>query len=364
MQRIVLLVILLLGIGFIFTKSINKATEAHPAEELQEDNKRAVLTTQAPAKVESISEVERSVFVPYWSLQNTEGLSEYDSVIYFGISVNSEGVNRSDQGFTNMQSFVNSVPTSETYLTVRMLDTETNLEILESNEAQKKVIADVISITQEYGFDGVVLDLELSVIPFTDVKENISMFMTMFSEELEAQDLVFNITLYGDTYYRSRPYDVKKLGAVADNVYIMAYDFHKSRGEPGPNFPFSGQKTYGYDFQQMIHDFSKDIPVEKLTVIFGMYGYDWTLGSQGMPLTSATAFSLADAQEGFVPNCNYTSCVVQRDSESKEMKGTYIDEERYKHEIWFEDDESVKIKTEYIKEQGIDSVIYWTWGYW
>ena len=43
-----------------------------------------------------------------------------------------------------------------------------------------------------------------------------------------------------------------------------------------PNFPFQDKNKWGYDFQQMISDFSADIPSEKLTIIFGMYGYDWT----------------------------------------------------------------------------------------
>ncbi|HRN70724.1 MAG TPA: glycosyl hydrolase family 18 protein [Candidatus Woesebacteria bacterium] len=363
MQKIFLLVIILLGIGFVFIQYINRQTEAHPIKDTQESTQKEITPTQ-PKSLYAGTRITQSVFVPYWNIRNMSALSKYDSVIYFGISVNEDGVNKEEQGFANIQSFINTNSVSTNYLTVRMLNTETNLKILEDKQAQQKVIADVISVTKEYGFDGVVLDLELSVIPFTDVKDNISMLMASFSEELQKEDLYFAVTLYGDTYYRSRPYDVKKIGNYADEVLIMAYDFHKSRGEPGPNFPFSGQKKYGYDFQQMIIDFSHDVSVKKLTVIFGKFGYDWTLGSQGMPLTGATAFTSAEAEDGFVSNCSYNKCTVSRDSESKEMKGSYVDKEGYKHAIWFEDEESVKVKTEYLKEQGIGSISYWTWGYW
>lgn len=364
MKKLLLLVIILFGFGFIAIKNINSQTEKNSKEKIQEKIQIEQNREALEEKLEVVSSVKKSVFVPYWNIENTENLAEYDEVIYFGISVNENGVNKDEQGFANLQNFVDSTNKSKQYLTVRMLNTETNLTILESSEAQKRVIDDVIFVANEYGFDGIVLDLELSVIPFSNVKDNISMFISTFSDELESENLKFDVTLYGDMYYRGRPYDVKKIASKVDKVLIMAYDFHKSRGEPGPNFPFTGQKKYGYDFQQMISDFQKDIPSEKIVVIFGMFGYDWTLGSQGLPLTSATAFTLADAQEGFTPTCNYISCIVTRDLESKEMKGTYIDDENYKHEIWFEDEESVQIKTNYLKEQGIGSISYWTWGYW
>ncbi len=364
MKKLLLLVIILLGVGFVAIQNINSQAENNSKESTQENIQIKQNKEISSEKSQLISDVSKSVFVPYWNIDDTENLAEYDSVIYFGISVNENGVNREDQGFANLQKFVDSTNDSKQYLTVRMLNTETNLAILESNEAQKQVIADVISVANEYGFEGVVLDLELSVIPFSNVKDNISLFISLFSDELQLQDLAFDVTLYGDTYYRGRPYDVEKIASKVDNILIMAYDFHKSRGEPGPNFPFSGQKIYGYDFQQMISDFTKDVPSEKITVIFGMFGYDWTLGSQGLPLTSATAFTLADAQEGFIPTCEYSACNVIRDTESKEMKGSYIDDEDYKHEIWFEDEESVDIKTNYLKEQGIGAISYWTWGYW
>ncbi len=364
MQKLLLLVIILLGFGFIVIQNIDTQPENSSKEKTQEKIQLEQNKEVSEEKIELISNVNKSVFVPYWNIKNTENFSDYDEIIYFGISVNENGVNREDQGFANIQNFVNATGNSKRYLTVRMLNTETNLKILEDNQIQRIVINDVIAVAEEYGFDGIVLDLELSVIPFSNVKDNISMFISSFSDELELASLEFDVTLYGDTYYRGRPYDVKKIASKVDKILIMAYDFHKSRGEPGPNFPFGGQQIYGYDFQQMISDFEKDVPSEKIVVIFGMFGYDWTLGSQGLPLTSATAFTLADAQDGFIPTCDYTSCKVTRDSESKEMKGSYIDDENYKHEIWFEDEESVEVKTEYLKEKGIGAISYWTWGYW
>lgn len=364
MQKFILLGIALLFIGFVFSYSFRTETEAHPSEVAQKQESTQFNTPTPESNAAPVDEVEESVFVPYWNMTNLSEINDYDTAIYFGVSVTEDGINRTDQGFTNISTFTSNTSHNKKLLTIRMLDTDTNLQILEDAKAQETVISDIVSITKEYGFDGIVLDLELSVIPFTDVTESITLFTKQLSTELSSADLIFQVALYGDTYYRSRPYDVKTIGEEADAILIMAYDFHKSRGEPGPNFPLSGQKTYGYDFKQMIGDFTKDIPEEKISVIFGKFGYDWKLGKEGMPLTAATAFSLADAQGGFVPTCHYESCTVTRDEESQEMKVTFTDEEGYNHTAWFEDDDSIETKTAYLKEQGIGNVSYWVWGYW
>ncbi len=364
MQKFILLVGALLFIGFIFSYSFRRETEAHPAEAVQQQETAQYATPTPVDKAVPAEDVEESVFVPYWSMSNLAALNTYETAIYFGISVTKDGVNTSDQGYAQLSNFISHTSTNQKLLTVRMLDTDTNLAILEDAKAKEQVIEDVVSTAKEYGFDGIVLDLELSVIPFTDVTESISLFTKQLSSALEENNLVFQVALYGDTYYRSRPYDVKKIAKEADKVLIMAYDFHKSRGEPGPNFPLKGRKTYGYDFQQMIRDFTTDVEPAKISVIFGKFGYDWTLGKEGMPLTGATAFSLADAQGGFVPTCNYASCKVSRDTEAKEMKITYKDAEGYNHTAWFEDEQSIEAKTQYLKEQGIGDVSYWVWGYW
>ncbi|MCA9387378.1 hypothetical protein KC669_05085 [Candidatus Dojkabacteria bacterium] len=365
MQKLFLLGIVLLGVGFIYIKhhdaQVLKNTPADSTEMVEETQREKSNSEESIIPVQSQTE---TVFVPYWNMFNTSELSSYDSVIYFGISATKDGINKEDQGFANISKFVQSTDNSQTYLTLRMLNAESNLEILENTQAQQKIIDETINLANDNGFDGIVLDLELSVIPFTNVKDNISLFVTSFSKELRNQNLAFLITLYGDTYYRSRPYDVKVIGKEADEVLIMAYDFHKSRGEPGPNFPFEGQHEYGYDFQQMVHDFSQDVPVEKLTVIFGMYGYNWTLGSEDKPLKAATAVTLASAEEAFIDSCNYTNCTSARDKDSAEMKVTYADDEHYKHVVWFEDESSVETKSEYLKKQGIGKIGYWTWGYW
>lgn len=343
--------------GFFLLKDKSSPQKSEPY------SKALVPDSDSETTASKVEITARSLFVPYWNVESLQNLKEYDRLIYFGITVNETGVNRDDQGFANMQKFSSQTAGIPTLLTLRMLDSDTNIAILKDPGAQKMLAAEVADIAEEYDFAGVVLDLELSVLPFTNVKDQISDFITVLDSEFELRSQHFAVALYGDTYFRARPYDVKQIAQSADEIFIMAYDFHKSRGEPGPNYPFSAKEKYGYDFKTMVSDFSADIQPENINVIFGMYGYNWTLGKQGKPLKAATAFSLNDAREMFYPRCNYTSCSVKRDKDSAEMNVTYVDNEGYKNESWFEDEESVEIKSEYLKQQGIGSISYWVNGY-
>ena len=309
-------------------------------------------------------EDRKYLFIPYWNTSIDESTyGSYDRFIYFGVTADSTGALTEDSGFNSLEDFQNSTKGKEQMLTLRLLDTDINSALLENVDAQKKLIAETLALVKSKNFDGVVLDLEMSVLPLSDVQNNITLFVQRFVQSTHDHDAIFAMTIYGDVYYRGRPYDVKQIGKFVDEIMIMAYDFHKSRGEPGPNFPLTGRSTYGYDFDAMITDFSKDVPIQKLSVVMGMYGYDWTLGPQGKPLKSAKALPLNDIEELVTPDCNLEKCKIVTDTKTKESKITYVDEEGYNHEIWFENEASGKIKERYLLNKGIDRVGYWVYGY-
>lgn len=164
-------------------------------------------------------------------------------------------------------------------------------------------------------------------------------------------------------FYRKRPYDISFINSHSDEIMVMAYDFHKSGGEPGPNFPLDKGASYGYDFKTMIHDFLQYVPSQKLTVIFGMYGYDWIVDDNGLPIKPARALTYNQIYANYLSRCNEKDCKITPDPESAETKITFEDESGDNDIIWFEDQGSVKRKEEYLEQKGIGSVAYWAEGY-
>jgi spore germination protein YaaH len=278
------------------------------------------------------------------------------------VGADTDGIITTDAGYQGLAGFGSRISEDESMITLRMLDTETNLAILDDEEAQERIIDDLLTVLDSYPAEGVVLDLEISAIPFTDVERGITEFVARLSSALHRDEYLLGMTVYGDTFYRARPYNLEVLSDSVDEFYIMAYDFHKSRGEPGPNFPLKGKDTYGYDFQTMVQDITRVVPRDAVTIVYGMYGYDWTLGPQGKPLKQARAKTVLDIQKEFYP-CSYDDCVIVKDEKSGETKVTYKDDEGYQHVLWYEDEDSVILKEQYANEQGISGKGYWTYGY-
>lgn len=363
MKQLLIIGGLLLLTFFLVALSVNIAKN-----KVRQDLRKTAVFSASPTltpqlDLKATGKGSKSIFVPYWTLGRVPIAKEYTQVIYFGITPTLTGINTSDPGFTSLETFKEEAGDREKFLTLRMLENSNNFKIIESKSIRSKVIKETLQLAKDEGFDGVLLDLEVSVIPFESVTKNIATFIEEFASAARKQNLKFTIAIYGDTYYRLRPFDVRTIGKNADMVMIMAYDFHKARSNPGPDFPLRGKEKYGYDFQTMISNFTKDVPSEKIAVIFGLFGYDWPVDESGKGTETATPLSYYEISEKFLKSCTEKDCVITRDPVSSETIITYTDAENKKHVVWFEDPVSVKQKEEYLKKRGINNISFWSHSY-
>ena len=306
----------------------------------------------------------KAIFVPYWSLgSNDLVIDQYDRVFYFGVKATFSGINKSDDGYRKLPIFVEKTAGKKTYFTIQMLDDTANDAVLRNSKIQETISREAIQLAKENSFSGIVLDLELK--PTLDEKEagRVNDFVHKLYTVAKSQDILLSLAMYGDTFYRNRPFDVSYLAKNSDEILIMAYDFHKSRGDPGPNFPLDGATIYGYDFAQMLTDYGKFVPPDKTTVVFGMYGYDWTVDEKQRPIKPAKALSLLDIKKQFIDSCQWKNCLVNRDSVSGETEVDYVEAPYQLHIVWFEDEESIRVKGEALRGKGIGSTAYWVYGY-
>lgn len=305
-------------------------------------------------------EEQKILFVPYWTLNSNENIEDFETLAYFGISVNRRGINREEAGFKNLGNFRKISVNKKNYLVVRMLDSEIVSDILQNQSSRKKIIDESINVSKENNFLGIILDLEFSAIPFESVVKRVTGFYNEFYTSSHKNDLEFSALIYGDTYFRGRPYEVSEIGKSSDRIYIMAYDFHKARGNPGPNFPFDSKNKYDYDFKTMINDFLSDVSSEKLVTLFGMFGYDWVIDNEGRGKEFATARTTYQA-ETFLEKCTSdNSCSIFKEN-ATQIK---YEKDGKNHEVWFENSGSIKEKIKYLNSQGLKSVGYWANSFW
>ncbi len=318
----------------------------------------------APLQQSPIVKKSSAIFIPYWTdWKKPVSVFDYDRVIYFGIVPTIEGINKLEAGYQHLEQFRSAVLSSQKkLLTVRMVNSDLANTILKNKDSWQKIEQDTLDIAKNYQFSGVLLDLEVSNLPLTDVADTITSFVQDFSTHTRGQNLSFAVAVYGDTFYRRRPYDIATISQSVDEIMVMAYDLHKAGGEPGPNFPLRGQEKYSYDIESLVQDFGM-VPKEKLSFIFGMYGYDWAVDETKKPIRPAKAFSDLDIKKSFIDSCQWKNCLVLHDEISAETEVDYIDENLLYHIVWFEDKDSVEKKKKFLEEKGIGSVAYWTYGY-
>lgn len=329
----------------------------------QKPQASTAVSTITPTKAPTGKSPERTaLFVPYWSLSGALP-EKYDRLIYFGVTPTTDAINTEEIGYLRLDQFVSKVPSGvSSYLTLRMLDNQENFTILESKSSQKRIISQTIALAKKNDFDGIVLDLELKALPFESLLKQINEFVTMFHEEANKNGMQLSITQYGDTFYRVRPFDVAAVAKNSDEVMIMAYDLHKAGGStPGPNFPLDGHEKYGYDFKKMTEGFLRVVPPEKITVIFGYFGYDWPSDSEGKAVNIGAPFSLLEINKQYLEGCS--TCVITRDDLSSETQVTYTSGDNVPHVVWFEDQLSIQKKQEYLKSKGLSSYAYWAHSY-
>ncbi len=305
---------------------------------------------------------ENIIVVPYWTFTSSLNIQNYDSIIYFGITISEDGVDTLEDGYNKLSQFSELVPDDKkTYLTLRILGENATGDILENASFQKEIGTQTASIANSYGFDGIVVDFETSAFGFKSTEKKITNLYKNLNGEIKKENLEFLVTVFGDTYYRARPYNVREISLLSDRVIIMAYDFHKARLNPGPNFPFSNKEKYGYDFVTMIDDFKKDVAHEKIVVALGYFGYDWKM-DKGVSVGLAEPLSLNQVEARFVDNCEYNNCKKETNKDGESVI-YYEDNEGFDHEVWFEDEESVGKKIEFLNSKGINQIGFWAYSF-
>ncbi|HEV2339625.1 MAG TPA: glycosyl hydrolase family 18 protein [Patescibacteria group bacterium] len=300
------------------------------------------------------------LFVPYWTLNGKTLPNQYNPIIYFGITATVNGIDITEDGYKNLHVFLHTVPTGATkLLTVRLLTQDINETLLHKRALQQTIISQAIQTAQANGFTGIVVDFEYNALAFPDVVATVSSFIKNFALQTHSAHLLYYEALYGDTFYRLRPYDVGTIGKTTDGIYVLAYDLHKANGDPGPAFPLVS--SIDYTFNQMIQDFSRRVPAGKITVIFGRFGYDWPVDHLGKSTAQAVTYTDNEIQQLFLSHCAFQGCSVAKTMTGIQIR--YTDAAGKQHEVWFDDEVIRAQKEKLLLKNGISSVAQWGYSY-
>ncbi|HEY6422115.1 MAG TPA: glycosyl hydrolase family 18 protein [Pseudonocardiaceae bacterium] len=220
--------------------------------------------------------------------------------------------------------------------------------------AMDRHVTEIVALVKREGYAGI--DIDYEDLRATD-REAFSTFATRLGEALHAEQRTLSIAVFAKTSdagedQRNVAQDYAAISRAADEVRLMAYDYHWAASPPGPVAPIT--------WVRQVLDYAKtQIPADKIVLGVPVSGYDWVNG-RGEPVTWLQCFGRTKA----------FNATLQYDRLSQSPSFRYTDAQGQAHEVWFENAESTTAKLEAAKTARIRGVYLWmiggeddrTWG--
>jgi len=196
------------------------------------------------------------------------------------------------------------------------------------------------------GYGGVDLDFEFIPAYATQSYAN---FINLLKEKI-APSPVF-AALAPKTYaeqpgllYEAHDYAV--LGAAADKVLLMTYEWGYAYGPPGAVAPIN-------NVSRVLDYALTEIPADKIILGYPNYGYDWTLpykeGTRALTIGNEEAVAIASQKKA----------VIEYNDQVQAPYFYYVDDVGASHVVWFEDARSTRAKCLLASNRGLYGLGIW-----
>lgn len=186
--------------------------------------------------------------------------------------------------------------------------------MLANPAARARVIKQLTAYVERHGFTGISIDFESIT---AKAQPDFQHFISELYGVLHANNLQLSVNVPAsdpDFLYR-------ELASHADYLILMAYDEHWSTGTAGP---IAGLPWFAKVLNQRQHD----VPIQKMIVAIGNYGYDWIKDSHhAEEMTFEEAMLAAKESEGN----------IRLDPSALNPTFDYADDDGRIHQVWLLD---------------------------
>lgn len=291
-------------------------------------------------------------FISTWVLQETLPYLSTLSVFSYGFTPNGDLVapQLNDIWMTQSARAAETVPILT--LTPFGPDGQFNnmliSNLINNEEAQNNLLGQIAAVMQEKQFGGMDIDFEFILASdrdaFTSFVKKTTQFMNNLGYTVSVALAPKISSEQRGLLYEGKDYQA--LGAVANAVLLMTYEWGYTYGPPMAVAPVN-------KVREVIEYAVTQIPQNKIDMGIPNYGYDWTLPYiQGV--TKARTIGNVEAVQIAVRE----GAQIQFDEESQSPYFNY-NKGNVQHEVWFEDVRSLQAKFNLIKEFGLRGAGYW-----
>lgn len=327
-------------------------------------------------------------FAPYWTFRQLDNVN-FDvltTMAYFGIPVDAEGnLVLNDPGYETFKSnYATEIfqkahnAGTRVVLTITQMNNETIEAFVADEAAQENAITQTVDLVQKRGIDGINVDFEYLGDPGPEFRQKFSRFVSRITARMHEVEPASKVTVsvYASAVKNPKIYDINALANGSDGIFMMAYDFATTGADNAmPTSPLYGYKngTYWYDVSTAVDDFLTQMPADKLILGVPWYGYNYlvyepAVKAETRPYYSwrgspyAQTYSLASAIK---PETEGVSTYKTGwDDEGKVgWKAYYLPDSGTWRMIFVEDERSLGIKYDFVKQKKLAGVGIWALGF-
>lgn len=322
-------------------------------------------------------------FLPYWLLDKADKQYQHyiTTLTYFGLTLDRGGSlvkltnpKEEEPGWTNLKGDKYKVRLAEgkknnvkqSLLIVSGDDDVIRSMLIQPEINARKLVSDVAPIMKDKGFTDLNLDIETFMEGSPSSQLQFTRFAQTVKDELDAQKLgTLTIDLIPIALVKPKLYDAKALGAIADSIVLMTYDYHYLGSfTAGAIAPVGGAgETIEFDVETAIKEALKIIPKDKILLGIPLYGYGWeTMDNAPESATIPGGGSTASTRRIADILVQCATCSSYIDPVAKEPYLIYPEND-YFNQIYYENEVSMKEKISLAEKYKLGGLAIWALGY-
>jgi spore germination protein YaaH len=356
MKRIWLIIILFLIIGSVLGLILSK--------------KELLLNPLSDKKSEKNKEnkLETFGFLPTWMVGKTRVYGEeVDNLIFLGIEVNKNGdlIWETQAKKINNETFLEQKKKikesgGKNILGIKLFKDEDLNSLLENKTARENLVKQVKQLKIENNFDGVNIDFEYQGDPTAILNQNFLDFL----DQLKLAGLQnISVDVFANTIIKGSAEEIGNLMGKIDNLIIMAYDFHR----PGVDYAGAvapiGSPVGERNITEIIGKIlNANLDKNKIVMAYPLYGYEWK--------TYTEEFG-SQIKRGWYQMASWNRTKELIKEKNLEVKWDEISmspwisfkENGVIHQIYYENEKSLKAKLDLVKQNQLGGYGYWALGY-
>lgn len=221
-------------------------------------------------------------------------------------------------------------------------------QIVTDRQAQTRLIRNLSALMMEKGFDGINIDFEFIL---AEDRDAFTEFTRRVTDAMRALGFTVSVALAPKTarnqqgeLYEGKDYPA--LGAIADSVLLMTYEWGYTYGPPMAVAPLNLVRN-------VVEYAVTEIEPAKIDLGIPNYGYDWPLPYEQGVTAAETVGNIEAVQIAVRFGAD-----IQFD-ETAQSPFFFYQNQGVQHEVWFEDVRSIQGKFNLIKEFGLRGMGYW-----